>query len=127
MKKSMRKFNLNITRGTNLFIDMDGTLIDTDYANYLAYMKAIKIHTGKTVSIKYNANKRFTNEILKTEFPDISQKDCEIIKEKKQDYYESFLKYTDINKSILNVIYICYTTNNIYLLTNFCQKELCLH
>lgn len=35
-----------ISDDTVLFFDLDGTLIDTDYANYLAYEKAIQTIAG---------------------------------------------------------------------------------
>ena len=36
------EINLNINSDTVLFFDMDGTLIDTDFANFLSYQEAIK-------------------------------------------------------------------------------------
>jgi len=51
--------NLNINSDTVLFFDMDGTLIDTDFANFLSYQEAIKSVIQSETEIQYVPSERF--------------------------------------------------------------------
>lgn len=52
-----------------LFFDMDGTLIDTNYANYLSYTQAIQQVLKTESDISYAPDIRFTRMHLKKYFP----------------------------------------------------------
>ena len=47
-----------IKKDTVLFFDMDGTLVDTDYANFLAYQQAISEIVESDLNIEYDSNFR---------------------------------------------------------------------
>jgi len=57
---------------TSLIFDLDGTLIDTDKANFLSYQEAIK--NVKNIDLKsiYQDSKRFTREKLKLIIPNLT-------------------------------------------------------
>ena len=50
-----------------LLVDMDGTLIETNYANYLSYQKAVK--EILSIDINYNFRERFTRKTLRDILP----------------------------------------------------------
>ena len=47
-----------IKKDTVLFFDMDGTLVDTDYANFLAYKQAISETVKFDFNVEYDSNFR---------------------------------------------------------------------
>ena len=84
--------NLNINSDTVLFFDMDGTLIDTDFANFLSYQEAIKSVVQSETEIQYVPNERFNRTTLNKVIPNLTEeKIVEIIKQKEINYnYLSF-------------------------------------
>lgn len=82
------------------FFDLDGTLVDTHEANYLAYRHAIESVTTVTVSeelkllIKSGEN---SNSFLAKLIPDIDDESILMINTKKKEVYPDFL-----NVSVLN-------------------------
>lgn len=102
-----------------LLIDMDGTLIETDYANYLSYQKAIK--EVLSVDIFYNSTKRFTRKILKDCFLSINKDTFNDIIRLKEKYYSYFLDKTYLNVTLINLLNR-YQTNKKILVTK-CSKE----
>ena len=63
----IRELDQRINSETVLFFDMDGVLIDTNYANYLSYKMAI--HKIIHADISYNPNERFNRGVLKKMIP----------------------------------------------------------
>ena len=64
-EKPMNKPKLKIKETDILFFDMDGTLVDTDFANFLSYKKAIQSFIPTENEIQYNPNERFNRASLK--------------------------------------------------------------
>jgi beta-phosphoglucomutase len=65
--------NLNINSDTVLFFDMDGTLIDTDFANFLSYQEAIKSVMQSETEIQYVPNERFNRSTLNKLVPSLTE------------------------------------------------------
>ena len=94
--KSLEKFGVydknfidnKITKDKILFFDMDGTLIDTDYSNFLAYKKAVKSVIDK--SLTYKAGERFTRKHLSEIFAYLTKNEIEEIIEKKNSITRIF-------------------------------------
>lgn len=109
-----------ITIKNVLFFDLDGTLIDTNLANFLAYKKAIKTIIGS--NIQYNPNRRFNRSTLKDMFPDLT--DCEITKiiMYKENCYDEFLSYTTLIQKNVDILIKYSKTNKNYLVTN-CRRK----
>lgn len=85
------EFRLNIMRITEdkiLFFDLDGTLIDTDYLNWISYRETCKYFDNiKEVSICFRPYKILNGVWSRSFFPD------------KKEYHQ-FLEKFDINKRI---------------------------
>ena len=56
-----------------LFFDMDGTLIDTNFANFLSYKKAVQQLMTSNIDIPYDSSKRFNRKLLKKAIPNLSK------------------------------------------------------
>ncbi len=86
-----------------VFVDMDGTLIDTDIANTYAYDYALKQITG--ISIPRNIDfKRITLKTIKSLVPHLKEDIYKEIKELKDEKYKDYLKLTRANTEIIDFI-----------------------
>lgn len=63
-----RDIGIKIEADSILFFDMDGTLVNTDFANYLSYKMAIQSVIQTKISISYNQNERINRSSLKKYF-----------------------------------------------------------
>jgi beta-phosphoglucomutase len=68
-----QNIDFNITSDTILFFDMDGTLTDTNFANFLSYKKAICSATKSDHNLTYNPDKRFNRSILKNAVSNLTE------------------------------------------------------
>lgn len=121
----MNENDINIIKNkikseTILFFDFDGTLIDTDYANFLAYKKAINTVLNKSISFK--KNERFTRDKIIKIFPDLTKEKINEIIKKKEYFYKEFLPETSPNKTLCEVLNKFSRTNTTVLVTN-CRKD----
>jgi beta-phosphoglucomutase len=111
-----------ITAETVLFFDMDGTLVDTNLANFLSYKKAINSVTKSDNDLTYNPDKRFNRSLLKIAVPDLTETEYERIIQEKEEYYNDFLHETKLNENVTDILYKYSKTNKTVLVTN-CRKE----
>ncbi len=105
-----------------LFFDMDGTLVDTNLANFLSYKKAILSVTKSNHDLTYNSDKRFNRSSLKNAVPDLTENEYERIIQEKEIYYNDFLYETRLNTEIAEILFKYSKTNKTVLVTN-CRKE----
>lgn len=114
--------NLNINSDTVLFFDMDGTLIDTDFANFTSYKEAIKCVMQSETKIQYAPNERFNRTALDKIIPNLApEKLYEIIKQKELNY-NKHLSQTRLNKSVSDILIRYSETNKTVLVTN-CRED----
>ncbi|GHS93963.1 hypothetical protein AGMMS50239_11280 [Bacteroidia bacterium] len=105
-----------------LFFDLDGTLVDTDYANFLSYKKAVEFVTKSDCNIVYNPDQRFNRTALKNVIPNLTETELLAIISEKEKYYSDFLPETKLNEGIAKFLYQYSTTNKIILVTN-CRED----
>ncbi len=117
-----RDINSKINKDTVLFFDMDDTLIDTDFANFLSYKSAIQKVRNRNQEIQYNPNERFNRSILKTILPNLTSAECEEIITQKEENYKTVLAETKLNKTIASFLLQYSNTNTTVLVTN-CREE----
>ncbi len=120
--KLIQDLDSKITADTVFFFDMDGTLVDTNLANFLSYKKAVQSVTKSNHDLTYNSNKRFNRSCLKNAIPNLSENEYERIIQEKEEYYNDFLTETKLNVEIAEILFKYSKTNKTVLVTN-CRKD----
>ena len=105
-----------------ILCDMDGTLVDTDYANYLSYRRAIKEVTHGKHDVQFNPDKRFSREDLQEIVPQLCDAEYESIVLLKAKHFSSYLSETKLNSALADIIRKYSKTNETVLVTN-CREE----
>lgn len=122
MKQAIQNIDVSITADTIFFFDLDGTLVDTNLANFLAYKKAIFSVMKSDHNLSFDPNNRFNRSDLKNIVPNLSSTEYERIIQKKEDYYKDFLYETKLNSVIADILCKYSKTNKTVLVTH-CRKE----
>jgi len=95
--------DLEIPSGSTVFCDMDGTLVDTDDANFLAYRRAVQEAThGRCVLEPTGA--RFNRERLKEQLPSLTSEELHVITTLKAGYFGDFLENTRLNTRLAELV-----------------------
>lgn len=92
-----------IPPGTIVLIDLDGTLVDTDYANYLAYRRAILDVTNGAYDVKFDSERLDRNRLRK-EFPTLTDAVLEQITSLKSKYFRDYIAEVRLNESLAKLI-----------------------
>lgn len=111
-----------ITNDTLFFFDMDGTLVDTNKANYLAYNKAVQSVMHSQSDLIYDPDKRVNRSILKSSIPYLTEVDYQRIIIEKEKYYSDFLNEMKLIDENINILNKYSETHKTFLVTN-CRKD----
>lgn len=101
-----------------LIFDLDGTLINTDEVNFLAYKEAIKKVKKLDLTFLHKNDERFTRGELYSIISDLKVQEYENIIEIKNDVYDKYLHKSEVNNFVLKIIEKFSQTNKIVLATN---------
>ena len=118
---SENEINIEISPKFIILCDMDGTLIDTDYANYLSYRRAIEEVTRRKHELQFNSGKRLNREGLKENLPYLTDGQYKHIISLKTDYYSGHLPETKVNTTLADFIRKYSGTHETVLVT--CCRE----
>ncbi len=119
--ESKNEVDIEIPHGFVVFCDMDGTLVDTDYANYLSYRQAVIETTCGKYDIEFTSE-RLNRESLKNRLPSLTVTQYEVIAALKAEYFTIFLSKTRLNAALANIITMCSRTNETVLVT-YCRNK----
>jgi beta-phosphoglucomutase len=87
-----------------LVFDLDGTLVNTDLANFLSYEAAIsKIFSGK-LKITFNPIRMTTRETIKNEFPELTIENINKIVMEKELIFHKYLTKTVLNSDVASIL-----------------------
>lgn len=120
---SQNEIRIEISSKFIILCDLDGTLIDTDYANYLSYMHAIEDVTRRKHDLQFNSRKRFTREVLREKIPYLTNHQYNTIVSLKTNYYNKYLPKTNVNTSLAKFIRKYSRTNETVLVTSCREKR----
>lgn len=113
----------SISNNTIFFFDMDGTLVNTNLANFLSYKKAISLVLNIELSpTLHNQHERFNRCRLKELFPTLSDANYKKIILLKEVFYKEFLPETTIIKENVEIL-LKYSGINKMVLVSNCRKE----
>ena len=101
---------------------MDGTLVDTNLANFSAYKKAVDSVLQTDTNLVYNPKIRFNRSVLKANFPHLTDKELEKIIQVKESLYDEFLEVNRLIDENVEVLLKYSKSNQTYLVTN-CRKD----
>lgn len=123
IENSSWDINKKITSDMLLFFDMDGTLVDTNLANFLSYRNAILDIMKSNYNLTYIPDKRFNRSALASTIPDLTTEEYDSIVRKKEEYYFNFIHTTTLIKETADVLFRYAKTNKIFLVTNSKTKR----
>ena len=101
---------------------MDGTLVNTNLANFLSYKKAILSVTKSEHYLTFNPDIRFNRSTLKSAVPNLTETEYERIIQQKEEYYNEFLHETKLIKDMADILFKYSKTNKTVLVTN-CRQD----
>lgn len=113
---------IKITTDKILFFDMDGTLVDTNLANFSAYKKALDSVLQTDTNLVYKPEIRFNRSVLRANFPHLTNKELEKVIQVKESLYDEFLNVTTLIDENVEVLLKYSKSNQTYLVTN-CRKD----
>lgn len=120
--EEQKNIDVKIKADTVLFFDMDGTLIDTNLANFLSYKKAINSVTKSNNDLTFNPEKRFNRSNLKITISNLTETEYERIIQEKEEYYDDFLHETKIIAEVVDILFKYSKSHKTVLVTN-CRQE----
>lgn len=106
-----------------LFFDLDGTLVDTNLANFLSYKKAIQSVTKSEIDLVYVPDQRFNRNVLKNKISNLTENEYDRIIKEKEHNYKYFLTETKLNKTVIDILFKYSKTNKTVLVTNCREKR----
>ncbi|MFA9392545.1 MAG: HAD hydrolase-like protein [Prolixibacteraceae bacterium] len=121
-KDTIQEIAFKTTIDTVLFFDLDGTLVKTDFANYLSYKKAIQSVTKAEIDLSFDPNIRLHRGMLKTLLPNLKETEYLRIIKEKEKCYNDFLPQTKLDIQVAEILFKYSKTNKTVLVTN-CRKD----
>jgi beta-phosphoglucomutase len=113
---------IEIPPGFVVFCDLDGTLVDTDYANYLAYRRAVIEATYGAYDLEF-ADERINRDSLRKQLPSLTPVQIEAVTTLKAEYFNEFLSSTRLNTELAQLITKHQKINTMVLVTCSRQKR----
>ena len=120
MKKNAEQILLDfrIKSDTILFFDLDGTLVDTDLANFLSYQKALQAESRSSNNLVFKPGERLNRTSLKVSIPDLEGFEYDRIVQAKEECYKDFLDEMILNTRVVEILFKYYLSNMTVLVTN---------
>ena len=102
--QACEKWLVKAERAEVIVFDLDGTLVDSDHANLLAYKDAVMCVLSTQIKMDFTQGTRITREVLKKLIPDITDKQVEEISSLKERVYHKYLSETKANRQLIEIV-----------------------
>ena len=90
-----------------IITDLDGTLVDTKKLNFLSYKKAFdEINFELKEKLFFDALGLEYESFVKKIIPNITHNQSKSIRVAKNLYFDEYIKYAELNKSLANFLYL---------------------
>lgn len=122
MSDILNDFATKINCFEAVFVDLDGTLVDTDVANTQAYLSALA-ELSVPIDLSQYMGERITKDTLKRH--GLSHSLIEKIARKKADIYPTLLHQTRINKTLLETVKNHYQLCEFYIVSSGASERVC--
>ncbi len=113
----LHELDRKILRCAVLIFDLDGTLVNTDYANFLSYKRAIEQIIQSSLHLTFDPSKRLTREVVRTLIPDLGEEKYKKIIKMKERLYVDYLHETKLNRTVASLLGK-YSNKKFVLVTN---------
>lgn len=113
-----KRIDINIDKNSVILFDMDGTLIETDLANFLSYKNALESFGKLDQELRYDSKNRFNRTTLKRVVHNLTANQYQKIIERKEENYINLLYKTKLNNQVATILNQYYKTNRTVLVTN---------
>lgn len=115
-------------RAEVIVFDLDGTLVDSDHANFLSYRDAAMYVLSTQIEMDFTQDARVTREVLEEIIPNITVKQLEEIASHKERIYHKYLSETKANTQLIEIV-SCSQGKEVVLATNShrCRAEMLLN
>lgn len=115
-------------RAEVIVFDLDGTLVDSDHANFLAYKDAVMCVLSEKIEMDLTQGTRITREVLKELIPGITEKQVENISSLKERIYHKYISETKVNQQLIEIV-VHSQGKEVVLATNSrrCRAEMLLN
>ena len=114
----MQILDQKIYNNSILIFDLDGTLVNSNYANFLSYQRAIQLVLNTKIKFPHCCDERFTRKTLTKKIPELNDIECEKIIELKNKIYSEHLNNIDLNVLAAKILNKYFKTNKLILATN---------
>ena len=91
-------------RAEVIVFDLDGTLVNSDHANFLAYKDAVMCVLSTQIEIDFTLGTRITREVLEDLIPGITGKQLEEIALLKERTYHKYLSETKASPQLIEIV-----------------------
>lgn len=118
----IKQLEFKVHSDSVLFFDMDGTLVDTNYSNFLSYKNAIQDVTKSDYNLIYQPETRFNRSTLKAVVPDLPETKYDEIIRKKEECYDHYIYEAILFPRVADILIKYSKTNRTVLVTN-CRKN----
>lgn len=121
-KAGLYDLSVVISADTAMLFDLDGTLVDTNLANFLSYSQAIREITGRQLDATFHENRRFNRADLNSVIPSFDELQIQKIISLKAEIYKDLLSKTKLNCALAELLRTYSLTNRTVLVTG-CEKD----